>query len=259
MNEFLNDFSQYIVFGLLGLVIALIVDNILKRGSFKKTVINKEEARTIGQVISIVLITFFAGFSSVGLTRRRTNQQEYIDKAEIELKRWDKGKLKETTFKGQSIIKEYLMKDLGFNQTSANQFVNDREAWSAVFISAMMNRAGVTDFKKSASHSTYIRDGLKKTGPFETLKPAGVKLRIGDLVANPRQDGIVWNSDFEYKSHVDIVKDIVKLSDGTKQAITIGGNLNDSVIERRLSLRSDGTIIAGYPDTRPIHAILRRV
>ena len=117
------------------------------------------------------------------------------------------------------------------------------EAWSAAFISYLMKKSGAgNNFKYSISHSEYIRDAVKnrKEGnnkTFRAFRPQEVKIEVGDLVCYPRQSGVSFDKTGSYMSHCDIVTTVNKL-----EALSIGGNISDSVSQTKLPLNSKGFI-----------------
>ena len=121
----------------------------------------------------------------------------------------------------------------------------DREVpWSSAFISWVMKKAGAKDnFVYSASHSKYIEDSIanRKNGrineAFVGYKINEVAPKVGDLVCYARQDGVNYDTTGGYKSHCDIV-----VAKNKNQIEVIGGNVNQSVTKKILSIDSQGIV-----------------
>lgn len=121
-------------------------------------------------------------------------------------------------------------------------------AWSAVFISFCVRKAGATsgEFKFSAAHSVFVNDAINH----QDRAYLGVPLnqhapRVGDIIQNNRTAA---HHDFEfakthtqYESHSAIV--VEKGEDHLgKFVTTVGGNEGDSVRKKRVPLNPDGTV-----------------
>ena len=103
-------------------------------------------------------------------------------------------------------------------------------AWSAAYISYVMQQAGAGDFTSSHRHFDYIKAGFSNTGSFRSLDPATTVVQAGDLVCTHRH-----KSTFSYasvknvaargetlKTHCDVV-----VVAGTKSVQVLGGNVGD--------------------------------
>ena len=139
--------------------------------------------------------------------------------------------------------------------------------WSAVFVSYVMNRAGVPNFRASASHIDYVRDAYlhPDSSPYTFADPDTVAPAPGDLLCFVRASSTVFGHaglkaflDREagaLNMHCDIAASI----DGGKLYL-VGGNVLQSVTLRELNLNSSGLLWAlprrnGAPaDCRPGHA-----
>ena len=120
---------------------------------------------------------------------------------------------------------------------------NKNQPWSAAFISYVMSIAGAgKDFSYAPSHSVYIvkaLDDAKKTKPAGKFIARRHKLytpKLGDLIACERKPKIDPNFDTykkyvaagHYEAHCDIVTEV-----HDKHVITIGGNVNNSVSQKK--------------------------
>jgi hypothetical protein len=145
---------------------------------------------------------------------------------------------------------ETYWKELGFD------FPGVGEAWSAVFVSWNVLKAGATkqNFSFSPRHSQFVHDAI--TGANAQPAFAGRKIseygpKVGDIIQNNRS-GNSFGFDFAksntaYESHSAIVVEVGVASGGERFAITVGGNENDSVRRRRIDLDSTGKIIPPSP------------
>lgn len=120
------------------------------------------------------------------------------------------------------------------------------EAWSAAYISDVMNRAGVDNFQKSIRHSEYINGAIeaRKNGDTEAshwgYRTSERAPQAGDLVCFERaSSGATFDDQRggKYASHCDIVTGV---RDGAID--TIGGNVGDSVSTRSFTTDADGMI-----------------
>lgn len=117
--------------------------------------------------------------------------------------------------------------------------------WSAAFISYVMRKAGMgSRFAYSPVHSTYIRKAIKARrdqdgkAPFWGYRTSEYAPRVGDMIANSRQDGVDYDRQPDrYKSHCNIV---VAVRSG--EIDVIGGNLFDSVRMYTLATDSKGLL-----------------
>lgn len=132
----------------------------------------------------------------------------------------------------------------GANLNWSDQKMID-EAWSSAFISWVMNKGGAEgEFPKTASHSKYIRASVKNrkennSNPFKAYKvnEPEAKVKVGDLVCYPRQSNVSYDTLSAYKSHCDIVTEIKG-----NEAVTIGGNVGNSVTKTIVPIDSKGYI-----------------
>ncbi len=116
-------------------------------------------------------------------------------------------------------------------------------AWSAAFVSAMMQRAGfsVTEFLPSASHADYVvaaRDGFMSA---YSVHPTPATASPGDLICSVRGDADLGPQDIaliadQYRPtpmHCDIV---VKVDPQAHSLEAIGGNVQQSVTKSLVAL-----------------------
>lgn len=144
-------------------------------------------------------------------------------------------------------IKKYWT-DLGFAFPGCT---GENTAWSAVFVSWCVKKAGATseEFKFSPSHSKFVHKAIQNTtqnvGVFKGRKINEYKPKIGDILHNNRLGSIF---DFEYAknhdsyaSHSAIIIEIGEDNKG-KYALTIGGNEGDSIRVKEIRLDKDGFV-----------------
>lgn len=125
--------------------------------------------------------------------------------------------------------------------------------WSAAFVSAVMRQAGFTarEFRFAAAHAQYIvaaRDGMSSA--FEAL-PTPAPVLPGDLVCLPRtpdaarrplplaeiRDG--QGAGPPTPMHCDVA---VSIDDSGRRVQVVGGNVQQSVLRRELTLQPDGRL-----------------
>jgi len=131
---------------------------------------------------------------------------------------------------------------------------NDNQPWSAAFISFVAAAAGAgANFRYGPSHSVYIVDALKEAKkPFSTAKFVARRHteyapKFGDLIACERRKDTDANFDTyidfvkaeRYEAHCDFV---VGFDPEHKNAITIGGNVGNSVSQKKWPLNAVGHI-----------------
>jgi hypothetical protein len=131
---------------------------------------------------------------------------------------------------------------------------NKNQPWSAAFISFVAAMAGAgADFHYSPSHSRYIVDALREASkPFSTAKFVARRHtqyapKVGDLIACERRQDTDANFDTyiefvkkdKYEAHCDFV---IGFDAQHKNAITIGGNVGNSVSQKTWPLNADGHI-----------------
>jgi hypothetical protein len=124
--------------------------------------------------------------------------------------------------------------------------------WSAVFVSYVMNRAGVPGFRASASHVDYVRDAYlhPETSPFQFADPDTQKPTAGDLLCFARQNAVALGYQ-GMKSFLDRTPaeslnmhcDIVVAADPASGKLhLVGGNVLQGVTLRLLNLNRNGQL-----------------
>tara|TARA_R110000744_G_scaffold329802_2_gene435352 strand:- start:3812 stop:4510 length:699 start_codon:yes stop_codon:yes gene_type:complete len=145
-------------------------------------------------------------------------------------------------------VGDYWKQALNKNYTGKDRDV----AWSSAFISWVMLKSGGLfniPFRKSASHSTYIREYVKnrKDGnlkaPFVAYRLNEKPAEVGDLVCYSREGSSdMYDRTGAYKSHCDIV---VAVDKKKNEIEVIGGNVAQSVSKKIVSTDSTGRVNAG--------------
>lgn len=139
---------------------------------------------------------------------------------------------------------ERYWKDLGL------KFPGVDTAWSAVFVSWCVQRAGASanEFKFSAQHSVFVHKAIKNAkagiGVFRAFHIDAYGPQVGDIIQNNR--GKAYTYDYasthaDYLSHSAIVIETGTDSQGL-YALTVGGNESDSVRRKIVRLRPNGKI-----------------
>lgn len=161
-----------------------------------------------------------------------------------------------TTANGRTIERGHRENENGFSEKVAEYHEGtavegktgkDRDVpWSASYISSVHDRAGVTNFPASASHSTYIKAAIEARGagdteaPYVGYRPTERAPQVGDMVCFNRENGNVsFDNQPEgfYASHCDIVREV-----GPGGILTQGGNVGDSVSVRTFTTDADGLL-----------------
>lgn len=134
--------------------------------------------------------------------------------------------------------------------------------WSAAFVSWVMTRAGLADFRRSARHIDYIRAAYSPptSAPYQLGDPATAKPAPGDLLCLLRgRDGNLGHSGLvaafaqgsgtDWKSHCDIV--VAANVGGDRTLYLIGGNVLNTVMMRKMRLDRTGRLILPAPQALP--------
>jgi hypothetical protein len=189
----------------------------------------------------------FNGYTPTG----NTAIEKLVNGAQKEWKAWRGDGGKEIIKEGDSRTAGRLNYYWRTGGLKTSDWGGDEDQWSAAFVSAMVKQAGIGDFKFSASHSDYIRQGVKnrknETGSFKTYKPSEVTVAVGDIIGYPRKEGVTYDTDEYYPSHSDIVVEV-----GEGYVKTIGGNLGNSVSTTKVSIGADGKIT-----DKKYHAVIK--
>ena len=190
--------------------------------------------------ISIILSSLVVGY--IILTRKNTFKQKLVFIAKQELKRWQ----------GVSELSDHLTKTLidywkvvGMNFSEAqmkSSSVHANYPWSSAFISFVFHKAGAQDqFPYSSAHAGYFQVAKKnrdnKNAPLRGFRITEYAPQLGDLVVNTRQSGAGYDSTGFFASHGEIVVEV-----GKGYIKTIGGNVQDSVIQRTFKTNSKGLL-----------------
>jgi hypothetical protein len=186
--------------------------------------------------VSLLTISLIYLFSKPK-KRKSKFKSKLISIANEEYDAWNtNGKIKEGNKDTIQRLRDYWEEGTG---TKANDDYYVNTAWSSAFISYLMKKAGAgDDFKYSPSHSEYIRQAIKNRKQNNSIKIKGYKpnevdVKAGDLVCYPRQGGVNYETTSSYMSHCDLV-----VSTNEKQAVTIGGNVSDSVTKTIVPLKN---------------------
>jgi hypothetical protein len=164
----------------------------------------------------------------------------------INTKEWN------TTIDGLSIPK--ISKDLiSSNQESPTQQTPNNEvqqseflgyientAWSAVFITTIINTRAQINFPKTAAHTKYAQEiRTSNEYPWEALDPATTIIEVGDVIVKNRLNNqLTFNSPtWSGPSHGDIV---TKLN--SNSISQIGGNLGDTAKEVTSTIKPSGEL-----------------
>ena len=134
---------------------------------------------------------------------------------------------------------------------SCRAFLTDTP-WSAVFVSFVMNRAGVPGFHASASHVDYVRDAYlhPESGPYLFTDPDVTAPAAGDLLCFARMRNVVGYQGLRdflgnhaaegLNMHCDIVVAVSPGGDG--KLYLVGGNVLQGVTMRMLPLNRNGML-----------------
>ena len=151
-----------------------------------------------------------------------------------ELSAWAQGKTKEGDQRTMARLRDYWA-SVGVTDWDERKMADT--AWSAAFISYAMANAGFSDFPRSASHSTYIARAIAnaKGGQrgITALRPSDARIEVGDIVCYGRNGQGGWDAKPPYPAHCDICMDVQG-----SEAITIGGNVSDSVSVTKVPLEN---------------------
>ena len=150
--------------------------------------------------------------------------------------------------------------------TAAHNSRADTEAWSSAFVGASIRTAAIKLglewvtgntphgkdglLKVSRRHSEYIIDARKnaKRGRYQAFEPGKRAVQVGDIICTDRAEFITKGQRQTLKGlagrtvlHGDIVVSVVSDADGFAQ--TVGGNVGQTVRQRRYPIDNDGKLI----------------
>ena len=125
-------------------------------------------------------------------------------------------------------------------------------AWSATFVSFCVKTAGATaaEFEFSVAHAVFVRQAIANandgTGVFRGRRIEEHAPRPGDIIQNNRGGGTIDYDEAarrsDYISHSAIVVDLITNAQGSKFAVTIGGNEGDSIRRKLVPLTDNGFV-----------------
>jgi hypothetical protein len=145
-------------------------------------------------------------------------------------------------------------------QAAVRAALND-SAWSAAFISYLMDRLNLTDqeFRYSSAHWQYVQRAFEHPEGYvyRACDPRKTVARMGDLLCYsrgrfPLRNFAEWRSavqapDFSAASHCEVV---VNVDVEAKKMDTIGGNVFQSIAMRRLKLNESNLLSETYDPDR---------
>jgi hypothetical protein len=193
---------------------------------------------------------FYGRNFSASEKKRMVNQIQSDCAAELNL--WS-GK-RETDPGMYDVVKGYWENGVGLGATEAAKIIQERERdvrditvkgedrrhpWSAAFVSFIMRKA-YPDFKKSMAHNRYIQWAKENRDtnahPFQAFRVDEVAVEPGDIIcyARSKKDWASYDSVRGKFTHGDIV---TRIQNG--YAVTVGGNVNEKVLEKVNSYRLD--------------------
>ncbi|CDX15176.1 conserved hypothetical protein [Mesorhizobium sp. ORS 3324] len=208
-----------------------------------------------GQPVAPATVTASSGsFSATGTSTAATIQARLVGNALAEWNFFEQGKRVEDDDPQFRRIGTYWQA-VGENfdgrtlipGSKPGELINP--AWSAAFISYIVRISGGGDrFLYAQAHSVYVQDFVvgHPGGLYEAMRPEHYAPQPGDLVHAGREGAkrfdfdaarAAFKADKRYASHSDLV---IEVNGGF--AITIGGNVSQSVTKKRLKLNPDGTL-----------------
>lgn len=174
-----------------------------------------------------------------------------------EYARWDNGQGRESWGRPQHAKDYYLFvkdywKAVGNNNLDGRKVVgNIRPAWSSAFVSFCMKTAGAgSKFFYTEAHCHYVHKAMEQASGaingygYAARKTSAYKPKPGDVIVGGREYAqsfdyakaeLIYEADSFYPSHGDIILELTP-----NYVLTVGGNVNDSVGQKRLKLTSQG-------------------
>ncbi|MDR4517661.1 MAG: DUF2272 domain-containing protein [Nitrosomonas sp.] len=141
-------------------------------------------------------------------------------------------------------IRKYW-EDIGEN------FPGVKKAWSAVFVSWCIKKAGATktEFKFHPRHAAFVHKAIenadKNQGVFRGHDISSYAPGLGDIIQNNRSDNS-FDFDFAKKNKKYLSHSAIVIGKGTDRSgnyvMTIGGNESNTISKKRIQLLSDGLI-----------------
>jgi hypothetical protein len=167
-----------------------------------------------------------------------------------ELARW-KGRI-ETNPGMYDIVKQYWVEGVGLSPSEVSKEIEERKnhiinkikgetphPWSAAFVSFIMRKA-YPDFRKSRAHNRYIQWAKENRDtdahPFQAFRIEEVSVGPGDIIcfARSTKNWATYENVKGKLTHGDIV---ISVENG--YAVTIGGNVNKNVEEKKYKYKLD--------------------
>lgn len=191
-------------------------------------------------------VSVFQGTSSHGDIRRRI-----VEICRAELACFNHGQSKETDDPQYLRVGDYWKVVGSANNGRTVNVDGKRPAWSAAFVSFVLQEAGAGNrFPYANAHCIYFQHFVGRSGPmlYEAMLANEVTPQPGDILHYGRDtarnyDFAAARSDFGddgwYPSHCDIV---VSVDVEAKIVKTIGGNVDNSVKEKTYALDDNGRL-----------------
>jgi hypothetical protein len=192
----------------------------------------------------------YAGFIHSSVVRDPISPEvdAIVELAGAEFVKWANGHLNELSPEGIAYVERYWRKGAGYLPENLR-----KDPWSAAFVSYVIRTVSLPkSFKFAGRHTTYLADSKKAFNNGDGSRayhcvPLGANpLRIGDMVAAYRTgtgcgSRVRTYADIgqDFCSHCDIVVAIVG-----DEAITVGGNVRNSVSITKVALDPSGRVQA---------------
>jgi hypothetical protein len=163
-----------------------------------------------------------------------------------EWERWARGSIKEAEVRAQPMLRDYWQTGTG------KPYPGPRRAWSSVFISWVMKKAGAGNaFHYSPAHVYYVaaakRNRLANNrNPYKAYRVTEIRPQVGDLVCAERKDssgrwsGVNYDNvdDGRFRAaHCDVVTEV-----RGNRVTAIGGNVRNSVSKKTIRVDPSGRI-----------------
>jgi hypothetical protein len=160
----------------------------------------------------------------------------------------------------------------GRTQAKSSKGKSYNPAWSSAFVSYVVKAAGAGNdaFNYTEAHCHYIEFSRKaaasvKPSAYYAVDPYSATPAVGDIICAGReyaegltfeQAELAYKTDSFYPSHGDIV---ISVNQEHGYIVTIGGNVDNSVNQKRLLISEDGILVdrSSGTDFLPWLALLR--
>lgn len=221
-----------------------------------------------------------AGFSGGGLAAgteagAESMASRILALCQAEWERFDKGGKKEAEDPQFRRIGDYWAA-INLPHNGRTQILNQATGrtynppWSAAFISYVLKQAGAgSGFRYAQAHCHYVQDFIsgRANAVYEAMHPDHYAPAPGDMVHFGRSGAkrfdftearVRYDADSFYSSHSDIVTEV---DSGAGLIRTIGGNVSNSVSQKRFKIKADGKLEPRTEggETYPWIAILRLI